>query len=196
MPSSAVARAIALLPLLSACGSDTFVDVVVHAEPTMAARVGRLEMSADGRRPERSWEPREGGDALVLQGGELSWPVRYRFRARREVEGREYRVTARAYDVAGNNLTLVRVIGRYREGETLRHVLRLDDACLFRVCFGNEETCQAGRCRDARDVSWDLDASTEPPPSMRPDAGADASSDAAPSDASSDASSDAAPSDA
>ncbi len=161
-----------LPPLLfaSACGSDTFVEVTVHAEATMADRIGRLEMSADGRRPGSPWESREGGEAVILQGEELSWPVRYRFRARREVEGREYRVTARPYDVAGNNLTVVRVIGRYRPGETQRHVMRIDDACLFLVCRGSDETCQAGSCRDAQDVTWDLDASTAPP--ARLDAGA------------------------
>ncbi len=189
--------ALPLAVLLAACGSDTVVDVTIHAEPTIASRAARLELSANGRRPGESWDAREGGDAVILTGSDIVFPVRYRYTARRETEGREYRVNVRAYDLAGNRLTVLRVVGTYRPGETHRHVVRLDDACLFRVCSDSEQTCQAGRCVDARDVTWDLDASTEPPPPPpRPDAGADATAEAGPADAAVDAGSDASTMDA
>ncbi len=159
-----LAVAVPLAALLGACGTETVVEATLYAEPVMASRTARLELSIDGRHPGELWDPHLGGDAKVLTGSEITFPVTYRHTTSRDVEGLDYRINVRAYDLAGNRLTQLHVIGTYRPGKVHRHILRLDDACLFRVCLGSEQTCKAGRCVDGRDVTWDLDASTRPPP--------------------------------
>jgi len=63
--------------------------------------------------------------------------------------GRSYSVTATAQTATGSFVGQVRLIGGYVEGETTTVRLLLEDACRTVVC-GDDQTCKAGACVDAR----------------------------------------------
>jgi hypothetical protein len=146
-------RLLALLLAVSAatlttpgCASRprTQVMVEVHAEPALAARLGRVHLRA------------QGFDATGLEPGmtfdrdvtaPLAFPISLAIVPQGDDPTRTFRFQATGYE-GERELVTVRARSGFRSEQTLRLVLVLEASCADVVC-DDAQTCTAGGCRDA-----------------------------------------------
>jgi hypothetical protein len=150
----------AAMLLASGCGSKaTQVIVTIDAEEGVRAAGPRMHVVVLGGVGRTTAPTASRFDRVLTPGiGDPAYPLKFVLAPLDGDVGRSYSVTATA-ETSGTPSTSVaqaRVIGGYVEGETQYVRLVLEDACLNVSC-GDELTCKAGICVDAR-TGGDVDA--------------------------------------
>jgi hypothetical protein len=160
---------------MTACGSRaTQVIVTIDAEPGVRIDSERLHVVVLGGLGRTTAPTASRFDRVLTPGeGDAAYPFKLALAPLDGDVGRSYSVTATAETTTGTFVGQARIIGGYVDGETLRVRLVLEDACRGVTC-GDDQTCAAGVCVDAR-TGGDVDAGV--PDDGGPDANRDAEPD-------------------
>ena len=142
------------------CGSKvTQVIVTIDAEPGVRTDSTRLHLVVLGGVGRTTAPTASRFDRVLTPGaGDPAYPFKLALAPLDGDVGRSYSVTATATTGTASDAFVgqARIIGGYVEGETLNVRLVLEDACRTVAC-GDEQTCKAGVCVDAR-TGTDADA--------------------------------------
>jgi|GEM_PF-385073 len=172
--------------MATGCGKPaTAVVVTIDAEPGVRLEASRLRLVVLGGVGRATAPAASRFDRLLTPGvdDDPAYPFNLALAPLDGDVGRSYSVTATAETATGTFVGQVRIIGGYVEGETLSVRLLLEDACRAVVC-GDEQTCKAGACVDAR-TQGDVDAGMTDA-GERDAGGVDAGTDAGATDAGTD----------
>jgi hypothetical protein len=146
--------------LTTGCASKvTQVIVTIDAEPGVRTDSTRLHLVVLGGVGRTTAPTASRFDRDLTPGvGDPAYPFKLALAPLDGDVGRSYSVTATALAGSGTGTFVgqARLIGGYVEGETLNVRLLLEDACRTVAC-GDEQTCKAGVCVDAR-TGTDADA--------------------------------------
>lgn len=147
-------KLLGLVLLAAGCSSaPTQVIVTIDAQPGVQVDSSRLRVAVlggNGRETAPSASRFE--QTLTPGASDPPYPFTVALAPLDGDVGRSFSVTATAETAAGGFVGQARVIGGYVEGETLRVTITLEDACRAVMC-GAEQTCKAGACVDAHEVS-------------------------------------------
>ena len=144
---------LAVVLILAGCSDKvTQVIVTIDAEPGVRTDATRLHLVVLGGVGRTTAPTASRFDRDLTPGvGDPAYPFKLALAPLDGDVGRSYSVTATALAGSGTGTFIgqARLIGGYVEGETLNVRLLLEDACRTVTC-GDDQTCKAGICVDAR----------------------------------------------